>query len=137
MACRPLHNVATVNILSSGCNTCALLGFHPNLGAGFGWSDKALVEYSSANLWSDQIADFVREVVWSDPNSTGSNSAASSSGVEEGRASTVPNAGSSTGPRVALAGNSLGGYAALCTAAKYPELVRCVWERGHLHLLGV
>eukprot|EP00897_Mesotaenium_endlicherianum_P010714 jgi/Mesen1/9671/ME000674S09278 len=29
---------------------------------GFGWSDKALVDYSAA-VWRDQLADFVREVV--------------------------------------------------------------------------
>jgi len=58
---------------------------------GFGWSDKALVDYSS-NIWSDQIAAFIREVV-------------------------------NDGP-VVLAGNSLGGYNSLATAARYPELVK-------------
>ncbi|DBB12732.1 TPA: hypothetical protein ACH3X3_005508 [Trebouxia sp. C0006] len=60
---------------------------------GFGWSDKALVDYSS-NIWSDQIAAFIREVVDDGP--------------------------------VVLAGNSLGGYNSLATAARYPELVKGV-----------
>lgn len=60
---------------------------------GFGWSDKALVDYSS-NIWSDQIAAFIKEVV-------------------------------NDGP-VVLAGNSLGGYNSLATAARYPELVKGV-----------
>ena len=58
---------------------------------GFGWSDKALVDYSS-NIWSDQIASFIREVVDDGP--------------------------------VVLAGNSLGGFNSLATAARYPELVK-------------
>lgn len=29
---------------------------------GFGWTDKALVNYSPA-LWKDQVADFLREIV--------------------------------------------------------------------------
>ncbi|KAL4436978.1 hypothetical protein ABPG75_004117 [Micractinium tetrahymenae] len=62
---------------------------------GFGWSSKPLVEYNGYTLWSDQIADFIREVV----------------GPEE---------------RVVLVGNSLGGYNALATAARAPELVRGV-----------
>lgn len=60
---------------------------------GFGWSDKALVDYSS-NIWSDQIAAFIREVVEDGP--------------------------------VVLAGNSLGGFNSLATAARYPELVKGV-----------
>lgn len=58
---------------------------------GFGWSDKALVDYSST-IWSDQIAAFIKEVVDDGP--------------------------------VVLAGNSLGGYNSLATAAGYPELVK-------------
>lgn len=60
---------------------------------GFGWSDKALVDYSST-IWSDQIAAFIKEVVDDGP--------------------------------VVLAGNSLGGYNSLATAAGYPELVKGV-----------
>lgn len=30
---------------------------------GFGWSDKALVDYSSGNLWANQLGDFIKEVV--------------------------------------------------------------------------
>lgn len=62
---------------------------------GFGWSSKPLVEYDGYTLWSDQIADFIREVV----------------GTQE---------------KVVLVGNSLGGYNALATAARAPELVRGV-----------
>lgn len=58
---------------------------------GFGWSDKALVDYSQT-VWSDQIADFIKEVVDDGP--------------------------------VVLAGNSLGGYNSLATAARFPELVK-------------
>ena len=58
---------------------------------GFGWSDKALVDYSQT-IWSDQIAAFIKEVVDDGP--------------------------------VVLAGNSLGGYNSLATAARFPELVK-------------
>ena len=58
---------------------------------GFGWSDKALVDYSS-NIWSEQLGAFIREVV-------------------------------NDGP-VVIAGNSLGGYNSLATAARFPELVK-------------
>ena len=58
---------------------------------GFGWSDKALVDYSQF-VWSDQIAAFIEEVV-------------------------------NDGP-VILAGNSLGGFSSLATAARHPELVK-------------
>lgn len=60
---------------------------------GFGWSDKALVDYSS-NVWSEQLGDFIKEV------------------VNDGK--------------VIIAGNSLGGYNSLATAAKFPDLVRRV-----------
>lgn len=58
---------------------------------GFGWSDKALVDYSQY-VWSDQLAAFIREVV-------------------------------NDGP-VVLAGNSLGGFNSLATAARHPDLVK-------------
>ena len=58
---------------------------------GFGWSDKALVDYSQA-VWSEQIGAFIKEVVDDGP--------------------------------VVLAGNSLGGYNSLATAARFPELVK-------------
>lgn len=60
---------------------------------GFGWSDKALVDYSS-NIWSEQLGDFIKEV------------------VNDGK--------------VIIAGNSLGGYNSLATAARFPDLVRWV-----------
>ncbi|PRW33916.1 chloroplastic isoform X2 [Chlorella sorokiniana] len=62
---------------------------------GFGWSSKPLVEYSGYGLWTDQIADFIKEVI----------------GGEE---------------PVVLVGNSLGGYNALATAARNPDLVKGV-----------
>lgn len=49
-----------------------------------------------AQVWVDEISSFLREVV--------------GAGVDE--------------QRVVLAGNSLGGYASLSTAAQHPELVR-------------
>lgn len=62
---------------------------------GFGWSSKPLLEYNGYQLWTDQISDFIREVVGGDE-------------------------------RVVLVGNSLGGYNALATAARQPDLVRGV-----------
>jgi len=52
-------------------------------------SEKALIDYS-ADVWRDQVADFVREVV---------------------------------GKPAVLAGNSVGGFTVLSTAAEYPDLV--------------
>lgn len=60
---------------------------------GFGWSEKARVDYSNGKVWVEQISDFIKEVVGGDEP-------------------------------VVLAGNSLGGYAALATAAARPDLVR-------------
>lgn len=70
---------------------------------GFGWSEKALVEYSSGGLWGQQIGDFIKEVV----HAGGASSSSSSSGEQ-----------------VVLVGNSLGGYACLNAAVKSPELIR-------------
>lgn len=64
---------------------------------GFGWSDKPVVSYNGYDLWTEQIADFLKEV-----------------------------AGVSEGERAILVGNSLGGYNALATAARHPELVQSV-----------
>lgn len=60
---------------------------------GFGWSEKALVDYNY-DIWSDQLSAFIREVVG--------------------------------GEQVVIAGNSLGGYNSLATAALHPDLVRGV-----------
>ncbi|KAG2449473.1 hypothetical protein HYH02_005618 [Chlamydomonas schloesseri] len=66
---------------------------------GFGYSEKAKEDYTNGELWSGQVAAFIREVV-------------------------APAAG---GAPVVLAGNSLGGYVSLATAAtEGPELVRAV-----------
>jgi pimeloyl-ACP methyl ester carboxylesterase len=74
---------------------------------GFGWSEKALVEYSSGGLWGQQIVDFIRDVVHAGDSAT-TTSSSSSAGSEP----------------VVLVGNSLGGYACLNAAAKSPELIR-------------
>lgn len=66
---------------------------------GFGWSDKPVIDYygdDGTNVWSDQISSFIREVVWADQ----------------------------PGAKVVLAGNSLGGYNSLATAANHPDLIR-------------
>jgi len=70
---------------------------------GFGFSDKPLVEYNGYDLWTEQIADFIKDVMM----------------VKEGDNNT-------TKERVILVGNSLGGYNALAAAAKHPELVKAV-----------
>lgn len=62
---------------------------------GFGWSSKPVVEYDGYELWTEQISDFIRDVIGGDE-------------------------------RVVLVGNSLGGYNALETAARQPDLVRGV-----------
>lgn len=64
---------------------------------GFGWSPKALVDYNGYGIWSDQLSSFIRDVI-------------------------VPECGSNP----VLVGNSLGGYNALSTAARHPDLVRGV-----------
>jgi pimeloyl-ACP methyl ester carboxylesterase len=66
---------------------------------GFGLSTKALTDYSNGKVWTQQIADFITEVIGKD--------------MEPGLL-----------PQVVLAGNSLGGYACLATAAQRPDLVR-------------
>lgn len=66
---------------------------------GFGWSDKALVDYDGYGIWSDQISDFIQEVV-------------------------QPIAGANE--KVVLVGNSLGGYNSLAAAAAHPSLVKGV-----------
>lgn len=64
---------------------------------GFGLSDKPIIDYS-AELWRDQVAGFLREVVGVDPKDEKS--------------------------RAVVVGNSLGGYTALSAAAYHPDLVR-------------
>lgn len=66
---------------------------------GFGWSDKALVDYGDYSVWSHQIAEFTRQVIFKPGSDQRS---------------------------VVLVGNSLGGYNSLATAASYPELVKGV-----------
>ena len=62
---------------------------------GFGWSEKApKADYSRGTLWAEQLAAFAEEVV----------------GARRGKR------------RVALCGNSLGGYASLRAASRYPDL---------------
>jgi pimeloyl-ACP methyl ester carboxylesterase len=78
---------------------------------GFGWSEKALVEYSSGKLWGQQIGDFIREVIHQQPGAAAGGSETSSSS-------------SSSKEPVVLVGNSLGGYACMNAAAQNPDLVR-------------
>lgn len=66
---------------------------------GFGWSDKALVDYGDYSVWTHQIAEFTRQVIFKDASAHRS---------------------------VVLVGNSLGGYNSLATAASYPDLVKGV-----------
>ena len=69
------------------------------------------MEYSGYGLWTQQISDFIREVIGKD----------------------------AADEKVVLVGNSLGGYNALATAAKTPELVRCggvVRELGGVSMVG-
>jgi pimeloyl-ACP methyl ester carboxylesterase len=68
---------------------------------GFGWSDKAIVDYDGYSIWSDQIGDFIKEVV-------------------------RPGSGGNSTEKAILVGNSLGGYNSLATAAAHPELVKGV-----------
>ncbi|CAI5506072.1 unnamed protein product [Closterium sp. Naga37s-1] len=56
---------------------------------GFGWSDRALIQYSAA-MWADQVSSFVRDVI---------------------------------GRPAVLVGNSVGGYVTLTTAANHPDVV--------------
>lgn len=65
---------------------------------GFGWSDKALVDYEGYDVWTEQISDFLKEVVHEE------------CGKE----------------KVTLVGNSLGGYNSMATAAQYPDLIQSV-----------
>jgi len=58
---------------------------------GFGWSDKPIMDYD-ASVWRDQIVDFVKEVILKDDDDDYARS-------------------------VAIAGNSLGGFAAMYAAA--------------------
>ena len=72
---------------------------------GFGWSTKAdTVDYEGYSVWSEQISDFIKEVIHVDQ-------------AKKGNASDE---------KVVLVGNSLGGYNSLSTAARYPELVESV-----------
>jgi pimeloyl-ACP methyl ester carboxylesterase len=82
---------------------------------GFGWSEKALVEYSSGGLWGQQIGDFIREVIHQD--AAASSSSSSSNGADS-------SSSSSSSDRVVLVGNSLGGYACMNAAVKSPDLIR-------------
>jgi len=63
---------------------------------GFGWSEKAVTDYSSGGLWSDQIGDFVKEVVQGPAGAPAAAAAAAAAAATTG--STEP---------VVLAGNSL------------------------------
>ena len=66
---------------------------------GFGWSEKAIIDYDGYGIWSDQISEFIQDVVQP------------MTGADE---------------KVVLVGNSLGGYNSLSTAAAHPSLVKGV-----------
>jgi pimeloyl-ACP methyl ester carboxylesterase len=76
---------------------------------GFGWSEKALVEYSSGGLWGQQIQDFINDIISKDPDAV---------------ANTSSSSGSSSCDQVVLVGNSLGGYACMNAAARGPDRIR-------------
>jgi pimeloyl-ACP methyl ester carboxylesterase len=63
---------------------------------GFGLSSKPIMEYDAEKVWVGQCAAFLREVA---------------------------GCGGAGGRRALIAGNSIGGYTALATAAAHPELV--------------
>ncbi|KAI8464557.1 MAG: Alpha/Beta hydrolase protein [Monoraphidium minutum] len=78
---------------------------------GFGYSEKAITEYSGGGLWAEQLRDFIGDVVNGRGGGGGGEGAADNGG------------GGGAPERVVLAGNSLGGYASLVAAARHPELV--------------
>jgi pimeloyl-ACP methyl ester carboxylesterase len=87
---------------------------------GFGWSEKALVEYSSGGLWGQQIQDFINDVISKDSDAVhadGVTSSGSNSGSGSG-------SNSSACDPVVLVGNSLGGYACMNAAARAPDLIK-------------
>lgn len=67
---------------------------------GFGWSQKAQVDYGNGKQWIAQISDYISQVIWAEEGQQGKNQP------------------------VVLVGNSLGGYASLATGALRPDLVR-------------
>ncbi|MEW5306452.1 MAG: hypothetical protein WDW36_008915 [Sanguina aurantia] len=79
---------------------------------GFGFSEKALVDYTNGEVWVQQLSAFIDQVA----------SPASPSDVESAEGSGV----SAHGPQVVLVGNSLGGFASLATGAEHPEQIRAV-----------
>jgi pimeloyl-ACP methyl ester carboxylesterase len=81
---------------------------------GFGWSGKALVEYSSGGLWGQHIQDFINDVISKDPDATHADGASSSDG----------SGSSGACDPVVLVGNSLGGYACMNAAARAPDLIK-------------
>jgi pimeloyl-ACP methyl ester carboxylesterase len=85
---------------------------------GFGWSEKALVEYSSGGLWGQQIQDFINDIIAKDPDTVPATSSAANSSRNSSSGS-----GSGCDP-VVLVGNSLGGYACMNAAARSPDLIR-------------
>ncbi|GBF90099.1 metal-nicotianamine transporter [Raphidocelis subcapitata] len=90
---------------------------------GFGWSDKAVTDYGAGNLWADQLADFCKEVI--NGAGAGGGSAEGAEGAAAAAAAASGTAAAAAAPEPAiLCGNSLGGYAALVTAARNPDLVR-------------
>lgn len=107
---------------------------------GFGWSDKPLVEYDGYDVWPRQLAAFIREVGPMCSVQQGSCFAAQPASQPGSnmnyrhvtlRYTVMFSCFTSifylmlqvVGEPAVLVGNSLGGYAAMATAASHPDLV--------------
>lgn len=86
---------------------------------GFGWSEKALVEYNSGGLWGQQIQDFISDVISNYPDAVHAGGATNSLNAFSSSSSS-----GSACDQVVLVGNSLGGYACMNAAARAPDLIR-------------
>ncbi len=110
---------------------------------GFGWSDKPLVEYDGYYVWPRQLAAFIREVRPAPREKRGRCFAAQPAGRDlcatcrQGDFALRSQVqllqcivcirsfmSQVVGEPAVLVGNSLGGYAAMATAASHPDLVR-------------
>jgi len=75
--------------------------------AGFGWSERSVeLEYGGGRAWARQLAAFCEQVIA--PEYAGKGGAGG------------------TAPKVAIAGNSLGGYSSLAAAAARPDLISAI-----------
>eukprot|EP00967_Tisochrysis_lutea_P015612 scaffold17601_cov17-Tisochrysis_lutea.AAC.1 len=99
---------------------------------GFGWSEKAQVDYNNGKQWIPQIADFIEQDGYESESqlliqvqqSSGPAFTSSYAARMPTRSRVIwPEIG--TKQRVVLVGNSLGGYASLAAGSLRPDLVRC------------